>query len=167
MSHTLPWIAVTAGVGAVLWIGFVAAFRTKFRPVQDRIRRFNRDVTNPRQLRQAGRPGAWASVVNHTGRRTGTAYRTPVVAVPSDGGFVFALPYGPDVDWVRNLRAGGTATLEHEGRTVTLHQPTFLIGHEADRLFPAKEQRMHRTFGVRDFLRVEVADATTSAVPSA
>ena len=159
----MTWVVVgIGGVGGLLWAGFTWSFRTRFRPVQDRIRRFNRDVTNPRQLQRAGQPGAYASVVHHVGRTTGTAYRTPVVAVPTDGGFVFALPYGPDVDWARNVRAVGAATLEHEGQLVAMHQPTLVDLDEVDSLFPAKEQRMHRTFGVRDFLRVQVHDTASS-----
>ncbi len=148
------------------WAAFAWSFRAKFRPVQDRIRRFNRDVTNPRQLQRAGQPGSYASIVHHTGRTTATAYRTPVVAVPADGGHVFALPYGPEVDWVRNVRAAGEATLEHEGRRVPVDQPRLVGLDEADPLFPKRERRMHRTHGVRDFLRVRVR-GTGSSRPDA
>ncbi len=171
MWRTLVWVAVGIGaVGGLLWAAFAWSFRTKFRPVQDRIRRFNRDVTNPRQLQRAGQPGSYASIVHHTGRTSGTAYRTPVVAVPSDDGFLFALPYGPEVDWARNVVAAGTATLEHEGRRVSVDQPTLVGLDEANPSFPAKEQRMHRAYGVRDFLRVherETAPARTDASPQA
>lgn len=155
MSRTLIALVVTAGVVGTLGTGFVYAFRTKFGPVQDRIRRFNRDVTNPRQLRTAGQAGSATSVVHHTGRRSGASYRTPVVAVPDADGFLFALPYGPDVDWVRNVRAAGSATVEHDGRTVVVDRPVLVGFEEANPRFAAKEQRMHRAFGVRDFLRVE------------
>lgn len=167
MWRTLIWVVVgIGGVGALLWAAFAWSFRTKFRPVQDRIRRFNRDVTNPRQLQRAGQPGSYASIVHHTGRTSGTAYRTPVVAVPTRGGFVFALPYGPEVDWARNVRAAGVATLEHEGRRVPVHEPALIDLDQADPLFPVKEQRMHRAYGVRDFLRVQVCE-TSDASPKA
>lgn len=163
MWRTIVWVAVgIGGVGGLLWAAFAWSFRTKFRPVQDRIRRFNRDVTNPRQLQRAGQPGSYASIVHHTGRTSGTAYRTPVVAVPTDGGFVFALPYGPDVDWARNVRVAGVATLEHEGRRVTVHEPMLIDLEQADPLFPAKERRMHRAYGVRDFLRVQERETSPS-----
>lgn len=67
----------TGAVGGLLWLGFVVAFGTRFRPVQDRIRRLNRALLNPRQLRTAGQPGASASAIDHVGRTGGRPYRTP------------------------------------------------------------------------------------------
>lgn len=148
---------IVAGFLAVAGVAFTMSFRTKFRPVQDAIRRMNRAVTNPRQLRTAGQPGAYASVVHHVGRTTGTRYRTPVVAVPSGDSFVVALPYGRGADWVRNVLAAGTATVEHEGRSTAVARPRFVAALEANPLFTAKEQRMHRLFGVDDFLVLRAA----------
>lgn len=150
----LPVVASVVGLGALLGLGFTWSFRTRFRPVQDAIRRLNRGFTNPRQLRSAGQPGAYASVVHHVGRTSGTEYRTPVVAVPSEGGFLIALPYGRDVDWARNILAAGSATIDHEGETYAVARPRFLSAGEANPHFPAKEQRTHRRFGVRDFLHL-------------
>jgi deazaflavin-dependent oxidoreductase (nitroreductase family) len=146
-------VLLLAAVSAV----FVQSFRTKWGPVQSAIRRFNRDVTNPRQLETAGQPGAWAAVVHHNGRVSGTAYRTPAVAVPTGDGFVFALPYGPGADWARNVLAAGGATIDHEGRSVPVEDPRLVPSAEANPLFPPGEQRMHRLFGVVDFLRVTEA----------
>lgn len=150
----LQVIVGVLAVGGLLGLGFAWSFRTKFRPVQDAIRRLNRSVTNPRQLRSAGQPGAYAAVVHHVGRRSGTAYRTPVVAVPADDGFLIALPYGRGVDWARNILAAGTATLEHEGTTHVVGRPAFVPLEDADPHFPVKVQRTHRRFGVRDFLHL-------------
>lgn len=150
-------LQVTGGlvaVGSVLFAAFTVSFRMKFRPVQDAIRRMNRRVTNPRVMTTAGQPGASASVVHHVGRSTGAAHRTPVVAVPSDDGFVFALPYGPVADWVRNVLAAGSATVEHEGSSVAVDRPELVTAIDANPLFPRREQRLHRLYGVDDFLRV-------------
>jgi deazaflavin-dependent oxidoreductase (nitroreductase family) len=141
-------------VGLLALVAFTVSFRTKFRPVQDVIRRFNRDVTNPRQLASAGGVGAWASVVHHVGRASGTAYRTPVVAVEVDDGFLFALPYGPGADWVRNVLAAGSATLEHEGRAVTMDHPVLVDRTRTNPFFARRERLMHRLYGVDDFLHV-------------
>jgi deazaflavin-dependent oxidoreductase (nitroreductase family) len=146
-------------VGGVLWIAFLVSFRTGFRPVLDAIRRMNRRVTNPRQMRTAGQPGAYASVVHHVGRVSGQGHRTPVVVVPAENGFAIALPYGASADWVRNVLAAGTATVEHEGRTVPVARPELVPAAAADPFFPPKERRLHRLYGVEHVLRLQPADA--------
>jgi hypothetical protein len=39
------------------------------------------------------------------------------------GDYLFALTYGADVDWVRNVTAAGSCQLETMGRVVTLSDP--------------------------------------------
>lgn len=156
----LQTIAVAVGsllaVIAALLVGFTVAFRTRFGPFLRAIRRFNRDVTNKRQLQgSAGQPGAYASVVCHVGRRTGTTYQTPVVAVAADEDLVFALPYGRGADWVRNVLAAGGAVIEHEGETIAVTAPRLVTADEANPHFSTGEQRMHRLYGVTDFLVVQ------------
>lgn len=159
VTRIVQVVAGLVAVGGVLWIGFLVSFRTGFRPVLDGIRRMNRRVTNPRQMRTAGQPGAYASVVHHAGRVSGRAHRTPVVAVPAEDGFAIALPYGAGADWVRNVLAAGTATVEHEGRTVPIVRPELVPAAAADPYFPPKERRLHRLYGVEHVLRLDRADA--------
>jgi deazaflavin-dependent oxidoreductase (nitroreductase family) len=156
-----PAVQVLVGavlVVGVLALGFVWSLRTKQAVVLDRIRGFNRRVINPRQLRTAGSPGAYAAVVRHVGRASGRPYATPVVAVRDGEGFVIALPYGPGADWVRNVRAAGSAVLVHEGEVVPVDRPRVLDEAAAGHVFSAREQRSHRRFGVGDFLRLERAE---------
>ena len=155
-----------AAAAALLLAAFTLSFRTGFRPVLDVVRRFNRSVTNPRQLPGAGLPGASTSVVHHVGRTTGTEYATPVVAVPTADGYLFALPYGPGADWVRNVRAAGTATVQHDGRALRVDHPELVPAADADPHFDAAEQRMHRIFGVDDFLRVRRSAAQPTTQPT-
>lgn len=121
------------------------------------VRRMNRRFINPRQLRSAGSPGAAASVVRHRGRRSGTTYETPVGAVPTDEGFVIALPYGTTADWVKNVLAGGSATIVHEGATHEVEHPVVVPLPQVLDVFPAGEQRTLRVFGVRNCLRLRTA----------
>ena len=114
--------AKVVAVAAVATV-FVVGMRTKSPAVVDRVRRFNRAVTNPRVLRSAGTPGASAAVVRHVGRISGRSYETPVGPFAVGDDFVIALPYGPGADWVRNVVASGSATLVHEGRTVPSTSP--------------------------------------------
>jgi deazaflavin-dependent oxidoreductase (nitroreductase family) len=84
--------------------------------------RFNRHVTN-RLLGPVARYMPAFGVVVHTGRKTGRRYRTPVNVFRRPGGYVVALTYGPDSDWVRNVLAAGGCTLETRGRTLRLTRP--------------------------------------------
>ncbi|MGF1595335.1 MAG: nitroreductase/quinone reductase family protein [Acidimicrobiales bacterium] len=59
-------------------------------------------------------------VIRHVGRSSGRPYRTPLEALPVDGGFIFTLVYGSRSDWVQNVLAAGEATLEVEGKVVDL-----------------------------------------------
>jgi hypothetical protein len=69
---------------------YVVGVRSKSATVRAAARRFHHAVGNPFQLRSAGTPGAYASVLRHQGRRTGRTYQTPVWAVPTEDGFVIA-----------------------------------------------------------------------------
>lgn len=150
-------------VGGVV-VGLVAAgavwfagMRRKWRPVIDVQRRVNRKLMNPRQLRTAGSPGAYAGVVHHVGRHTGREYATPVVPYPTGDGFVVALPYGTRPDWVRNVLAAGTARIDHEGGHVDVLDPRVVPIAEAPVAFPESEQRAHRAFDLRECLVVRRA----------
>ena len=149
-------VATVVALAAVATV-FVVGMRTKSPAVVDRVRRFNRAVTNPRVLRSAGTPGASASVVRHVGRTSGHNYETPVGPFAVGDDFVIALPYGPGADWVRNVVASGSATLLHEGRTIPVHQPELVATADVIRELPSSEQRTLRLFGVDQCLRVRPA----------
>ena len=106
-----------SGLGiAVVAIGlvFVAGMRAKSRPVLDTVRKLGR-ATRPLALKSAGTSGSSTSVIHHVGRTSGRRYETPVVAVPIDDGYVVALPYGPNTDWLMNVLASGSARVAHDG----------------------------------------------------
>ncbi|OGD54286.1 hypothetical protein A3K81_01555 [Candidatus Bathyarchaeota archaeon RBG_13_60_20] len=88
-------------------------------PIPKGVARFNKHFTNRFFLIFAGRMPPFA-IVSHRGRRSGRGYRTPVLAFPTETGFVFALTYGRDVDWARNLVALGGGSLVHKGEEIPL-----------------------------------------------
>jgi deazaflavin-dependent oxidoreductase (nitroreductase family) len=74
-------------------------------PLPRSVARFNHNVTNRITVRVAPfLPGF--GVVLHTGRGSGTRYRTPVNVRHTAGELRFALTYGRS-DWVRNVLDGG------------------------------------------------------------
>jgi hypothetical protein len=142
---------------AALAAVFLVGMRTKTPAVTDRVRRFNRAVTNPRVLRSAGTPGASASVIRHIGRVSGRSYETPVGPFAVGDDYVIALPYGAGTDWALNVLTCGTATLVHEGRTVAVHQPEVVSTASVLDQLPPSDQRMLRVFAVDECLRVRPA----------
>jgi deazaflavin-dependent oxidoreductase (nitroreductase family) len=125
--------------------------------VLDLQRKVNRRVVNPRQMRTAGTPGAYAGIVRHAGRRTGRPYETPVVPLPSQHGFVIVLPYGARSEWVRNVLAAGSATIVHEGCSYDVVDPVLIPTRDADHEFSEKDLREIRTFANTTCLQVRHA----------
>jgi deazaflavin-dependent oxidoreductase (nitroreductase family) len=144
--------AILVGVAA-LAVAFVLGMRAKSPIVLRPIIRISRAWLNPQQLKTAGQPGASASVIRHVGRRSGRAYETPVGAVPTDEGFVIALPYGLRADWVRNVLASGSATIVHEGQIVAVDQPEVVPMREVADHFPAGDRRSFRLLRTDQCLR--------------
>jgi deazaflavin-dependent oxidoreductase (nitroreductase family) len=91
-------------------------------PIPYAIARFNRVGLNRLTKHLAPYiPGF--GVVLHRGRRSGRTYQTPVNVFPKPGGYVIALTYGADSDWVKNVLAAQGCELRTRGRRVRLHSP--------------------------------------------
>jgi deazaflavin-dependent oxidoreductase (nitroreductase family) len=97
-------------------------------------------------------------VVVHHGRRSGRVYQTPVNVFATEDGYVFALTYGPDTDWVKNVLAAGGCELRTRGHVVRLTSPS-LFHDETRRDIRPLERRVLRVIGVADFLSLKAAPA--------
>lgn len=153
----MPVVYVVVGGLAALAAVFLVGMRTHWPPVTTAVRRMNKRFMNPRQMRTAGRPGAYAGVIRHVGRSSGTAYETPVGIEETPDGFVIALPYGTSPDWLKNVLAAGSAELVWEGATHSVDRPRVVGPGEALEFFPEGERRTFRTMHVEDFLRLHRA----------
>lgn len=126
------------------------------RPVRTLIKTSNKYLLNPVMLRLAGRRYWYASVIRHTGRSSGKQYSTPIVADRVGEHFIAPLPYGIQVDWVRNVIESGRATLVSKGRTYQVRSPEIIDATQALPLLPADRRRTFSRIGVEHFLRVRV-----------
>ncbi|WP_157172064.1 nitroreductase/quinone reductase family protein [Nocardia higoensis] len=135
--------------------------------VRDIVRVFNKYVTNPLMMRLAGRKYWYASVIRHTGRRTGKTYDTPVVAEPFTGGFIIPLPYGRHVDWLRNVRRTGTATIRHKGNVYAVAAPEIIDAATAAPLLSPPRRRQFGRFGIDEFVTFETRDARSATAGGA
>ena len=91
-------------------------------PLPRALARFNRRVTN-RVLGPLAHVIPPFAEVEHRGRKSGRTHRTPVWAFPTERGYVIALTYGPDVEWLKNLQASGRGQLETLGQTWMVSEP--------------------------------------------
>ena len=120
----------------------------------DGLAQFNRLAFNRVVRTFAGRRLSPVALVEHRGRRSGRRYRTPVLAFRADDGYVVALLYGADRDWVRNVLAAGSCTLQRGGRRVELTDPRMLGADDGMTLVPPPMRPALRLLRVRRFLRL-------------
>ncbi len=160
-----PLIMIVGGLivaVVAIAVGVLLGVRARVPLAVDALRRFSR-LFNPFQMRTAGSPGATTSVIRHVGRTSGRAYATPVDAVATEDGFVIALPYGMQANWVRNVLASGTATIVDDGRAYQVDRPELIpLETVATRFSPADQGRL-RMFRVRQALRVRRIVAAEAA----
>lgn len=120
-----------------------------------RVARINRVATN----RVTGLFAGWMpgfGVVRHRGRRSGRWYRTPVNAFRVPSGYVVALVYGEDSDWVRNVLAAGGCELDVGGRRVSAVDPR-VVHDQTRRDAPPVFRLALRLLGVADFVYLTTA----------
>src|SRR5580698_5287992 len=116
---------------------------------------FNLAVTNRITSRFAARlPGF--GILTHVGRKSGKVYRTPVNVFRAQEGFLIALTYGRESEWVRNVIAAGACELETRGVQYKVSPPT--IGHDPTRRrFPAFVRIVLWLIGANDFMQLTAA----------
>jgi deazaflavin-dependent oxidoreductase (nitroreductase family) len=116
-----------------------------------RVARFNRCFTN-RLTRPLARWLPGFGVVIHAGRKSHRRYSTPVNLFSDADGYVIALTYGTQSDWVKNVLASGSCELITGGRCYEL---TAEIRHdEQQRLVPRLVRVPLRLLRVTDFMHL-------------
>ena len=69
-------------------------------------------------------------VLTHVGRRSGKVYRTPLNVFRRGDRVVFALTYGSDAEWVRNVLAAGACDIRTMRRDLHLVDPRVVVDPE-------------------------------------
>jgi deazaflavin-dependent oxidoreductase (nitroreductase family) len=96
-------------------------------------------------------------VVTHRGRRTGRTYRTPINVFRRGDSYLFFLTYGSDVQWVKNILAAGSCSLETRGRIIELVEPELVTDPELRPAPVAVRFIERRLAGVTQYLRMRAA----------
>lgn len=121
-------------------------------------------VLNPTIVSLAGRRHVrFAARIQHTGRRTGREYITPVSARLAGDTFVIPLTFGSQSDWSRNIRAAGGCEIRLNGTDYHAVQPRLADWEQARQVagaaFSPVERAMFRVLGIRQFLLLQRADS--------
>ena len=124
------------------------------------LRPFTTRLFNPLSRRVAGRLPLFG-ILSYVGRKSGRVYRTPLNVFKRGDGYVFALTYGSEVDWVKNVFAAGEADLRTRGRDVHLVEPELFVD-PTRRLMPLPVRVVLRLNNVEEFLRMRQSHATPS-----
>ena len=74
--------------------------------------------------------------------------------MPSDDGFVIALPHGLSADWLQNVLASESATIVHDGSTYDVDRPEVVPLSAVEDQFSPADRRAHRLFAVDQCVRV-------------
>jgi deazaflavin-dependent oxidoreductase (nitroreductase family) len=106
---------------------------------------FNRHVTNRVLGPLAPRLPAFGVLV-HVGRRSGRHHRTPVNVFRTPAGYVLALTYASQAEWVKNVLAAGGCELVTRGRRQRLERPR-LFRDERRSAMPAPVRAVLRLAG--------------------
>jgi deazaflavin-dependent oxidoreductase (nitroreductase family) len=95
----------------------------------------------------------WA-ILRHTGRTSGKAYATPVVALRTRDGFIVPLPFGDETQWAKNLFAAGGGSIHSAGLEHEIDDPRVIEGAEAAAHLPPLVRFISGRLGLRQFVLV-------------
>jgi deazaflavin-dependent oxidoreductase (nitroreductase family) len=111
-------------------------------------------------MRHVARRFPGFGILTHRGRRSGKAYSTPINVFRRGDVYYIFLTYGSDAQWVKNVLASASCSIETRGRIVELVDPELVTDPElrpAPRLVRFIEQRVA---GVTQYLRLRAASST-------
>jgi len=95
-------------------------------------------------------------VLTYRGRTSGRTYHTPLNVFRRGDHYVFALTYGGEVQWVKNVRSAGEAELRTGGRDIHLVDPE-LYRDAARSEMPPVIRQLLGLMRVSEFLRMRIA----------
>ena len=117
--------------------------------------KFNIVITN----RITGLFAGWLpgfGILTHIGRKSGKVYRTPINVFRVENGFIIALTYSSESEWVKNVLAAGACQLKSVGRKYHLASPRVL--HDPSRKrFPLPVRLVLKIVGANEYLELSIA----------
>lgn len=97
-------------------------------------------------------------ILRHVGRKSGKVYRTPVNVFRTSNGFVIALTYSSQSEWVKNVLAAGGCELKTRGKKYRLSAPE-VVRDPTRRRFPIPVRVVLRIVGADEYMELSTSQS--------
>jgi len=137
-------------VGAIIIIAIAASGVLMMRVRKRWLAKINTAFTN----RITGLFAGWLpgfGILTHVGRRSGKVYRTPINVFRASNGFIIALTYSSQSEWVKNVLAAGSCELKTRGKKYQLFAPN-VVHDPTRRRFPFPVRLVLRIVGADEYM---------------
>jgi len=94
-------------------------------------------------------------ILAHVGRKSGKVHRTPINVFRALNGFVIALTYSSQSEWVKNVLAAGGCELKTRGKKYHLSTPR-VVRDPTRRRFPIPVRIVLRIVGADEYMELSV-----------
>jgi|HubBroStandDraft_6_1064221.scaffolds.fasta_scaffold39832_6 deazaflavin-dependent oxidoreductase (nitroreductase family) len=98
-------------------------------------------------------------ILTHVGRKSGKVYRTPINVFRASNGFIIALTYSGQSEWVKNVLAAGGCALKTRGRKYQLSAPK-VVRDPSRKRFPFPVRLVLRTVGANEYMELSKSPKT-------
>ena len=92
-------------------------------------------------------------ILTHVGRKSGKVYRTPINVFRASNGFIIALTYSSQSEWVKNVLAAGGCELKTRGKKYQLSSPN-VVHDPTRRRFPIPVRLVLRIVGADEYMEL-------------
>jgi deazaflavin-dependent oxidoreductase (nitroreductase family) len=91
--------------------------------------------------------------LTHVGRKSAKVYRTPINVFRASNGFVIALTYSSQSEWVKNVLVAGGCELKTRGKEYQLSAPK-VVHDPTRRRFPIPVRLVLRIVGADEYMEL-------------
>jgi deazaflavin-dependent oxidoreductase (nitroreductase family) len=92
-------------------------------------------------------------ILTHVGRKSGKVYRTPINVFRASNGFIIALTYSSQSEWVKNVLAADRCELKTRGKKYQLSTPN-VVRDPTRRRFPIPVRLVLRIVGADEYMEL-------------
>jgi deazaflavin-dependent oxidoreductase (nitroreductase family) len=155
------WRAKEVGVGAIIVIAIAASGVLMMRFRKRWLAKVNIAFTN----RITGLFAGWLpgfGILTHVGRKSGKVYRTPINVFRASNGFIIALTYSSQSEWVKNVLAAGGCELQTRGKKYQVSAPN-VMRDPTRRRFPIPVRLVLRIVGADEYMELSTSRSRGAA----